>query len=261
MTANLIVAAVGNAMVLSGRYTVRVPRPLTLAPDWAIIRAIFRFGLPTGLQGIAMNVGASCCCGTSDSSGTAPSPGRLRGRLLGTVLADHLDVGRPDGAAAAVAGQNLGADNPIGHRGRLGVAPRIGLGVAAVVGLAFVTVPSVPARRFGMREPHVLEIGTRLLRVPGRLGLLRHRRAGLQRRAAGHRRTRAHLHLAGQPVRRATGFLRRDGGVARAACVGHLDWPSCLGHVLPGARWASCGSARASGGRSLSEIATPQVRA
>ena len=25
-------------------------------PDWAIIRSLFRFGLPTGVQGIAMNV-------------------------------------------------------------------------------------------------------------------------------------------------------------------------------------------------------------
>ena len=26
-------------------------------PDWRIIRSLFRFGLPTGIQGIAMNVG------------------------------------------------------------------------------------------------------------------------------------------------------------------------------------------------------------
>ena len=26
-------------------------------PDWSIIRALFRFGLPCGLQGVAMNIG------------------------------------------------------------------------------------------------------------------------------------------------------------------------------------------------------------
>ena len=25
-------------------------------PDWTIIRSLFRFGLPTGVQGIAMNI-------------------------------------------------------------------------------------------------------------------------------------------------------------------------------------------------------------
>src|SRR5260370_37861334 len=29
---------------------------MELRPDWAIIRSLFRFGLPTGVQGIAMNI-------------------------------------------------------------------------------------------------------------------------------------------------------------------------------------------------------------
>src|SRR5690606_36886144 len=33
------------------------PKGMSLRPDWSIIRALFRFGLPTGIQGIAMNVG------------------------------------------------------------------------------------------------------------------------------------------------------------------------------------------------------------
>ena len=31
-------------------------RGMQWRPDWKIIRALFRFGLPTGLQGIAMNI-------------------------------------------------------------------------------------------------------------------------------------------------------------------------------------------------------------
>ena len=31
-------------------------RHVSWRPDWEIIRALFRFGLPAGLQGIAMNV-------------------------------------------------------------------------------------------------------------------------------------------------------------------------------------------------------------
>ena len=33
------------------------PRGQGFGPDWNIIRSLFRFGLPTGIQGIAMNIG------------------------------------------------------------------------------------------------------------------------------------------------------------------------------------------------------------
>jgi hypothetical protein len=41
----------------SGGWVVSFPRGRDLKPDWAIIRSLFRFGLPTGIQGIAMNIG------------------------------------------------------------------------------------------------------------------------------------------------------------------------------------------------------------
>jgi Na+-driven multidrug efflux pump len=62
-----------------------------------------------------------------------------------------------------VAGQNLGAGRP--ERSILGVhaAARIGLGVAAVVGLLFVTVPGRLLALFGMDDPIAVDIGTQLL--------------------------------------------------------------------------------------------------
>jgi Na+-driven multidrug efflux pump len=41
----------------SGGWVVSFPRGRGLGPDWTIIRSLFRFGLPTGFQGIAMNIG------------------------------------------------------------------------------------------------------------------------------------------------------------------------------------------------------------
>jgi len=43
--------------LLHGGWVVSFPRGGSFAPDWTIIKSIFRFGLPTGIQGIAMNVG------------------------------------------------------------------------------------------------------------------------------------------------------------------------------------------------------------
>src|SRR5207253_2973901 len=43
-------------LLLSGRLPVVWHRGMDWRPDWGIIRELFRFGLPTGVQGIAMNV-------------------------------------------------------------------------------------------------------------------------------------------------------------------------------------------------------------
>src|SRR6266704_685361 len=41
----------------TGGWVVAFPRGQGWGPDWSIIRELFRFGLPTGIQGIAMNIG------------------------------------------------------------------------------------------------------------------------------------------------------------------------------------------------------------
>jgi putative MATE family efflux protein len=165
VTANLIVATAGNALVLSGRFAIRVPRPLSVAPDWAIIRSIFRFGLPTGLQGIAMNVAGVFLLrfmGSLEHSAAAQAAYAVGYTQLFSLIT-WTSVGLMS-AAATIAGQNLGAGKPERSVAGAGVAARIGLGVAAVVGLAFVAVPSTLLGVFGMRDAHVLEIGSELLR-------------------------------------------------------------------------------------------------
>ena len=165
VTANLIVAAIGNAMVLSGRYAIRVPRPLSFAPDWAIIRSIFKFGLPTGLQGIAMNVAGVLLLrfmGSLEYSAAAQAAYAVGYTQLFSLIT-WTSVGLMS-AAATISGQNLGAGKPERSIAGAWVAGRIGLGVASVVGLAFMAVPSVLLGVFGMRDAHVLEIGSQLLR-------------------------------------------------------------------------------------------------
>ena len=55
--ASWIVSGYALWKLWSGGWVVSFPRHHGLAPDVAIIRSLFRFGLPTGIQGIAMNVG------------------------------------------------------------------------------------------------------------------------------------------------------------------------------------------------------------
>src|SRR5437016_8573109 len=54
--AGLTVCGVAAYLLFSGRLPVRWHRGMDWRADWSIIRALFRFGLPTGVQGIAMNV-------------------------------------------------------------------------------------------------------------------------------------------------------------------------------------------------------------
>jgi Na+-driven multidrug efflux pump len=155
-----------------GGWVVSFPRGGSYGPDWTIIRSLFRFGLPTGIQGIAMNVGGvlmlafigSLAQSAAAQAAFAVSYGQLFSFITWT------SVGLL-GAAAAVAGQNLGAGKPDRAEHAVHVAARIGLAGAAFAGLFFFFFPRQLLAVFGMNEPVVVEIGTQLLRVLSVSGL------------------------------------------------------------------------------------------
>src|SRR5204863_7381556 len=76
------------------------------------------------------------------------------------------------GAAAAIAGQNLGAGQPDRASDAVHVAARIGVTSAAFVGLLFMFLPHQLLAIFGMSDPIVAGIGVQLLRVLSVSGLL-----------------------------------------------------------------------------------------
>ena len=67
------------------------------------------------------------------------------------------------GAAATMAGQNLGAGHPDRALHGVHAAAKIGFWVAAGVGSLFLLIPSYLLAVFGMTEPDVLSIGQQLL--------------------------------------------------------------------------------------------------
>ena len=75
------------------------------------------------------------------------------------------------GAAAAVAGQNLGAGDADRAAQAVRVASRIGLLMAGFIGLLFFFFPTQLLAIFGMDEPEVVDIGVELLRVLSLSGL------------------------------------------------------------------------------------------
>jgi Na+-driven multidrug efflux pump len=133
-------------------------------PDWVIIRSLFKFGLPTGVQGIAMNIGGVFLLrfiGSLEHSAAAQAAFAVDYTELFSLIT-WTSTGLL-GAAATIAGQNLGAGNPDRAAEGVRVASQIGLAAAAIVGAAFVLVPQYLLAAFGMTDPLVLSIGRQLL--------------------------------------------------------------------------------------------------
>jgi putative MATE family efflux protein len=169
--ASALVAGYALWKLWGGGWVVRFPRH-ALGPDWAIVRALFRFGLPTGIQGIAMNVGGVLMLsfiGSLAQSAAAQAAFAVSYSQLFSLVT-WTAVGLM-GAAAAVAGQNLGAGNPDRAAAAVRVAARIGFGGAAAIGLVFALVPEQLLAIFDMKEPAVVALGTQLLRVLSVSGL------------------------------------------------------------------------------------------
>ena len=156
----------------TGGWVVAFPKARGLGPDWSIIKELFRFGLPTGIQGIAMNIGGVLMLsfiGSLAQSAAAQGAFAVSYTELFSLIT-WTSVGLM-GSAAAVAGQNLGAGHPDRSAQAVHVAARYGLSVAIFVGLFFLFLPRQLLAVFGMHDPVVVDVGVQLLRVLSLSGL------------------------------------------------------------------------------------------
>ena len=149
--------------LFSGRWVIDF-RGQRWKPDWAIIKSLFKFGLPTGLQGIAMNVAGVLLLrflGSVQLSAEAQAAYAIGYTELFSLVT-WTSVGLM-GAAAALAGQNLGAGKPERSMSAVQLAAQYGVGIATVVGLLFLAIPKLLLGLFGMDQPEVVRIGVQLL--------------------------------------------------------------------------------------------------
>jgi putative MATE family efflux protein len=171
--ASWLVALYSLVKLWRGGWVVSFPRGRAYAPDWGIIRELFRFGLPTGIQGIAMNVGGVLMLGfigsLAQSAAAQAAYAVVYTQLFSLVTWTSLGL---MGAAAAVAGQNLGANHPDRAEQAVHIAARFALAGAAFIGFFYLFLPQQLLAIFGMNEPAAVEIGEQLLRVLSLSGLL-----------------------------------------------------------------------------------------
>jgi putative MATE family efflux protein len=149
----------------SGSWVVRFPRGEAFRIEWDIVRALFRFGLPSGVQGVAMNVGGVMLLGFIGSlamSGQAQAAYAVGYTELFSLIT-WTSAGLT-GAVATVAGQSLGSGNADRAQRSAFEAARIAATGAAAMGLLFVLIPRQLLALFGMTEPTAVELGVQLLR-------------------------------------------------------------------------------------------------
>jgi len=165
LAAGLLSLLAVHRLFFSRRWVVQFHRGMDLRPDWQVIRSLFRFGIPAGIQGVAMNIGGVILLrfiGSLDRSAEAQAAYAVGYTELFSLIT-WTSAGLM-GAAAAVAGQNLGAGRPERSVRGVHAAALIGLGVAGTVGTAFALVPRVLIGLFGIDDAVTLGIGAQLLR-------------------------------------------------------------------------------------------------
>jgi Na+-driven multidrug efflux pump len=142
------------------------------APDWAIIRQLFKFGLPAGVQGVAMNIAGVLLLrfmgSLPYSAETQAAYAVCYTELFAFITWTSVGL---MGAAATIAGQNLGAGKPERSVQGVKVAARFGLMIASTIGIIFLLFAEQLMGAFGLDDPMVVEIGRTLLRYLSISGL------------------------------------------------------------------------------------------
>jgi putative MATE family efflux protein len=172
IASSTIVSIFGVRKMFAPGSVIHFHRDMNKRLDLGIIRSLFRFGLPTGVQGIAMNVAGLLLLrfiGSLEYSAAAQAAYAVGYAELFSLIT-WTSVGLM-GASATIAGQSLGAGNPERAMQGVAVASRFGLAVAAVVGAMFLLIPEYLLAIFGMTDPHVTAIGEQLLRYLSVSGL------------------------------------------------------------------------------------------
>ncbi len=167
-----LMAAISIYLLFAGKWVVGFRRGMDWRPDFGIIRELFRFGIPTGLQGVAMNVGGVMLLayiGSLPQSGEAQAAYVISYTQLFSMIT-WTSAGLL-GATAAISGQNLGAGRPERTIHAVHVASWLGLGVASTVGVLFLAIPRVLLGFFGVEDPLVAQMAVRLLSILSASGL------------------------------------------------------------------------------------------
>ena len=168
-----VVSLIVLYLMFSDRLIIRRVKGSMLLPDWRIIRKLFRFGLPSGFQGIAMNLGGVLLLGFIGSLAYSAEAQAVYAVCYTQLfsLITWSSVGLM-GATSTIVGQNLGALKPERAIQGARTGALVGLGVAGLIGVLFLFLPGFLLGLFGFEDPIVLHLGSQFLAYLSLSGLL-----------------------------------------------------------------------------------------
>jgi len=153
------------ALILKGKTVIQPPKRYTLIPDFSILRAIVKIGLPTGVQGVLLNIGGvfvmMYISKLEDSTAALAAYTLCYSQLFSLV--SWISFGLRN-ACGTVMGQNIGAGKP--ERGKTAVFMGAMLGAvwAVMIGAMFLLIPEALLGMFHALDEPIFSYSVTLLK-------------------------------------------------------------------------------------------------
>ncbi|MCF6286993.1 MAG: hypothetical protein L3K26_17680, partial [Candidatus Hydrogenedentes bacterium] len=165
--APVVSVAISVALVLRKKMILHPPPDFHLLPDLSVIKAVARIGIPTGIQGVLLNVGGVLLFRFLGSMGDEISASAQAAYTICYAQLFSLITWTCFGlrsAAGTVMGQNMGAGNP--QRGIQGVRVAASFGAvwATGIGIIFWFYSEELLALFGAVDGNIVGMGVALLR-------------------------------------------------------------------------------------------------
>jgi len=164
VVAPLVTVTLAISLVLARKTILKVPDRLTLIPDLSIMRVVARIGLPSGIQGVLLNLGGVFLLifvGMLEHSEAAQAAYTIcYAQLFSLVTWTSFGLRN---ASAALIGQNIGAGKPERGKRAVGMAALMGVGWATVIGIMFWAIPERLLLLFDATDEPIYSYGLSLL--------------------------------------------------------------------------------------------------
>lgn len=158
-----LTAMIAIFLIWRGKTHIQLPAKLTFMPDFALLKTICEIGVPSGIQGVVLNIGGVCLLFYINGLGeTAVLAAYTICYQYIFNLVSWTSFGLR-AASATLMGQNIGANDPLRGKSAVLVTARMGAAWATALGMVFWFRPEALIGVFNAHDPHVMAYSVQLL--------------------------------------------------------------------------------------------------
>jgi putative MATE family efflux protein len=164
VVAPLVSIGIAITLILRGKSILPRPERFTILPDFTVIKVVTKIGIPTGIQGVVLNIGGVFLLkyiGSLEHSAAAQAAYTICYTQLFSLVTWTAFGLRA--AAGTVMGQNIGAGDPARGKRGVAVAAWLGAGWATLIGLVFWFFPDMLLNLFSAQHEPLLSYAHSLL--------------------------------------------------------------------------------------------------